>query len=276
MDRTTPRRLAGFLLGLAALAGPAADTAGASLITFEQRPNGETPTDDTRLVNPYQIEGGGTVRFFFDTNDNLAFDNGVDILPWFEQVGANGDDGFLSSHYSGQGTRVYDRAREGYGAQLGRFFIRQLADGEPETVGPRPDPFVILYDTTQTIREFSGEIWDIDGAVGGTEQWMVEALDAAGNRLAGVDEIYSPIGVDGGPGSLDSLPWTFGFRDLPDGLRAIRLTFIGTKEQGVGLAFNNFSATRSLAPVPEPSSLALAAFGGLGLLAAARRLRGRA
>ena len=81
-----------------------------------------------------------------------------------------------------------------------------------------------------------------------TEQWHVDVLDGAGNVLKDANghdiDIDSPIGVDGqSPGSLDSLPWIFGFRGLPDGVGAVRLTFNGTKPDGVGLAFNNFSAT---------------------------------
>jgi hypothetical protein len=120
-------------------------------------------------------------------------------------------------------------------------------------------PFTIAYDTNQTIRELSGEIWDIDGGANGTEQWRVDVLNGLGGVLATVD---SPLGINQDPGSLDSLPWTFAFTNLPDGVESVRLTFIGSKTVAVGLAFNNFSATVA---IPEPSSWLLAALGILGL-----------
>ena len=153
------RRFFAVLLVLAA-AGPAR----ANLITFEETPLGLTPTDDTPLARPYAIDGGGSVFFFFDTNGNNVFDGPAptDQLPVFEQIGKNGNhDGFVSSYYSTPGQTVLDRARPGYGPQLGQFFIRQ----PDRASAPRPGPplVIIHYDTTQTIRALSGEIWDIDG-----------------------------------------------------------------------------------------------------------------
>jgi len=259
------------LLTAAALAFlPSAPAArAADLIDFETRPNGEAPADDARLAAPYALSGGGTVSFFFDVNENGRFDLGVDALPRFEQVGEDGTDGFASTQTPSQSA---DRARPGFGPQLGRWFLRQ-----PDGIGVLPGPFLILYDTDQAIREFSGEIWDIDGTPreGVTERWRVDVLDSAGSILA---TRRSPLGVDASPDSLDSLPWEFGFRGLPDGVRAIRLTFVGTKTDGIGLAFNNFSPTFAVpgsVAVPEPSGLALLA-AGAGAVAAAARGRRRA
>lgn len=252
------------------IAGLGAERAGASFITFERLPDGSTPVDNTRLLAPYAIDGGGTVSFFFDRNNNLTPDQG-DAPGWFEQVGNNNPDGFFSQWNSElAGRAIHDRARQGFEAQLGRFFLRQ-----PDGIGPVPAPFVILYDTSQTIRELSGEIWDIDGRASNTEQWRVEVLDAAANVLAVRD---SPLGNLGqGPDSLDSLPWTFAFRGLPDGVRAVRLTFIGSKSDGVGLAFNNFSAVSAQGfVIPEPSSLLMAGVGAAGLLGSLRLGRVRA
>ncbi len=244
-----------------------------SMITFETRPNGSAPADDAVLHNPYTIDGGGTVRFFFDVADqngvyNNTYDDGWDVKPVFEQWGTDGTDGFVATLAGG-----FDMAPMGSGLNpvLGDFFLRQ-----PDAIGSVPGPFIIAYDTTQTIREFSGEIWDIDSTrEGKNEQWRVDVLDASGVVLR---TRLSPDGrgAPGGGNSLDSLPWHFGFNNLPDGVAAIRLTFVGTKTDGIGLAFNNFSPTFAVpgSVVPEPSSLALlGTAAGAGLLTAARRRR---
>ncbi|WP_337176705.1 hypothetical protein [Paludisphaera sp.] len=265
MIRPTIARFS-LILALGCAAGVPARAAG--LLDFETRPDGAAPTDGGRLVNPYMLEGGGSVRMFFDRNGNNVFDDGVDALPVFERIGNNGTDGFVATT-AGRG--LNDQVREGSGLedQLGEFFLRQ-----PDGIGVLPGPFVIDYDTDQVIREFSGEIWDIDaGADGRFEQWRVDVLDGSGSVLR---TLLSPEGVNNLSG-LDSLPWTFGFEGLPDGVRAIRLTFVGTKVDGIGLAFNNFSPTIAVpgsVAVPEPSGLALgASAAGLGLAVAFRRRR---
>ncbi len=91
-------------------------------------------------------------------------------------------------------------------------------------------------------------------------------LNPTGSVLA---TLVSPLGIGGlDPNSLDSRPWNFAFTSLPDGVQAIRLTFIGDKTDNIGLAFNNFSATQA---VPEPTSLVLMATGALGLMVYQRR-----
>ena len=265
---TAPRCAALVLLGCLA-PGPARAS---DMIGFETRPDGAPPVDDAVPRGRYALSGGGSVGFFFDTNGNDVFDRGVDALPVFEQVGTDGDDGFVATS---AGTGVHDRAPQGSGLnpRLGQFFLRQ-----PDPIGGVPGPFVIDYDTTQTIREFSGEIWDVDATGGGLyEQWRVDVLSDTGSVLA---SLLSPKGLGpGDPNSLDSLPWAFGFRDLPNGVKSIRLTFVGTKTNGIGLAFNNFSPTFAVPgsiPVPEPSGLALLGSAtALGLAATARRRRRR-
>ena len=71
-----------------------------------------------------------------------------------------------------------------------------------------------------------------------------------------IDSITSALGQDS---TLDSKPWIFGFSGLSD-ITKIEISFIGSKEKGIGLAFNNFSPTQDLRPaitIHEPSSIAL-------------------
>lgn len=230
--------------------------ASAQLITFETTPGGITPIDNAPLMTPYALTGGGNVRFFFDMNSDNNLDAG-DLPAHFETIGADGADAFTNSV---MGTS--DVATPPHVAQLGSWFLRR---GNP---GGVPIVFIIDYNTLQTITGLSGEIWDIDGAPLNSEQWNVDILDAAGTPL--VPTLPSPLGNNQ---ILDGKPWTFSFSGLPLGVDKVRLTFIGSKTMGIGLAFNNFSPTFPY--VPEPSSLALAAIcaGGACLRARTRVCR---
>lgn len=221
-------------------------TSAAAVINFETTPAGALPTDNLVLSTPYSITGGGTVQFYFDDNGNNSYDPGIDDDPIFERVGQEGSDAYTSS-ISGSA----DTAAPGFAPQLGFFFLRHPL---PFSL---PPSFVIDYNTSQTITGLSGEIWDIDGSsLSNTEQWLVEVLDGSSNVLA---TQLSPLGSST---AMDSLPWTFAFSGLPTGVDKVRLTFVGSKTTGIGLAFNNFSPTVA---IPEPSLLVLTSC-GVGLL----------
>lgn len=235
----------------AALLVVASPAAGA-VIDFESTPAAVAPTDNQLLVTPYAITGGGTAQFFFDVNGNDSFDAGIDDLPVFEQAGQDGSDAYNST-----ATGINDTAVSGFTSQLGAFFLRHPV---PFSL---PPAFLIDYSTAQTITGLSGEIWDIDsGSAGNTEQWLVEILSGSNSVLASQ---LSPLGNSS---ALDSLPWTFAFTGLPLGVDKVRLTFVGSKTTGIGLAFNNFSPTTA---VPEPETLVLLTTGSLLLLAAGKR-----
>lgn len=246
------RRLAVLTVSVFTILLSAALASG-QLIDFESTPGGAIPTDDALLTTPYPIAGPGSVRFFFDRNLNNTFDAGVDDLPTFEAKGDDLLDGWVNNGLS-QG----DIPATGFAAQLGDYFLRPIQPGSV------PFPFIVDYNTTLSISALSGEIWDIDGSPTATEQWQVDILDAANNVIA---TQLSPIGLDS---TLDSTPWTFAFSGLPAGVDKARLTFIGTKISGVGLAFNNFSPFA----IPEPSS-ALLIGAGLAWMAATREARNR-
>lgn len=228
---------------LAAMACLGSQHARGQMITFEQTPGGATPVDNTFLATPYPVLGG-SVRFFFDANGNDTFDGG-DQAPVFELTGPDGADAFTTGLFG-----TSDTPYPAVAAQMGNYFLRHMQPGPP------PPPLIADYNTSTPINGLSGEIWDIDGGAGGTEQWQVDVLDAGGSILASQ---LSPLGTT--PLSpLDGRPWTFMFTGLPAGVDKVRLTFVGTKLDSAGLAFNNFSPFEA---VPEPSSVVLAITAGL-------------
>lgn len=240
------------LLGLS-IASLVGASASAAVIDFETTPGGGTPTDNQILNTPYNIDGGGTARFFFDFNGNNEFDSGVDKLPAFERAGTDTNSGFV---YGATGQQ--DTAAPGFTSQLGNFFLR--------TNSSLVLPFIIDYTTSQTITEFAGQIWDIDGDASGTEQWRVEALNASNAVLSSVD---SPIGSTP-TGALDGRPWDFGF-SIGSGIDKIRISFIGTKTTPPGLAFDNFNPVA----IPEVSSFAMIGAAGAMAFGVARLRRRR-
>lgn len=241
----------------------AATSAHGSLVTFETTPTGGTPVDNANLTTPYNVTGG-TVSFFFDANANNILDAG-DVAPKFEARGDSDSDpqGFASNKNGG-----FDHPAT---TGMGNWFLRQ-----PDGIGVLPGPFIIDYNVSQTIDALSGQIWDIDATPLFNEQWRVDVLDSHGAVVA---TELSPVGIlQSDPSSLDSLPWAFSFSGLAarsSDVDKVRLTFIGTKTDGIGLTFDNFNAFEA-APTaaPEPGSAML--FGmGLGALALAARSRSR-
>jgi hypothetical protein len=191
---------------------------------------------------------GVSVSFGFDQDgDGILDSNAV-----FEQTGdlndSNKDSGFW-------GPTGIDRAAQGFESQLGNFFLRQSNAYKPFGV------FHILYDADNPVTSASGEIWDIDGG-SRTEQFLVKAF----NEDLLLESILSPLGTTSK--TLDGKPWTFGFNGLSD-ITRIEITFTGSKTNGIGLAFNNFSPVEDITQitqVPEPSTLAILVIGVVALV----------
>jgi len=235
----------------------------ASLIDFETTHSGGVPSDNLVVeLDHYFISDGVSVSFGFDTTD----DGFPDSTGMFEEaaggeevVGGVKNSGFKSSY----GSR-YDIAATGYEALLGNYFFRQKEAYMPFGT------FHIIYDAVDPVTAASGEIWDIDGKTGKTEQFYVEAF----NGSVSLASIYSPLGISYGQNSLDGKPWVFGFNGLSN-ITRIEITFVGSKTQGIGLAFNNFSPLQDvrvpLSTVPEPATFAIVTLGLLGL--ACRRFK---
>ena len=248
------RFLAGLFLA-ACLAGPAH----AAFIDFE-----------TGFVDDEPFTG---TEF---SGDGVNFEPAAGISLAIEATGSSATDTANGFVYNGAaaGAESFDTDATGAG-RLGGFFLRRSGDFS-NTVLPNGPLFSIAYSAAPT-GAISGEIWDIDvvtqqGAKDpneGTEQWRVLAYDAGGTEIGRID---SPVGDDF---DLDALPWTFTFldADLAGGLAnldRIDIAFVGTKETGVGVAFDNFAS--GIAPVPLPAPVLLLA-GALGALALAGRRR---
>lgn len=236
-----------FLLVLASSAAVAAP----GLIDFETVP-GMAPADQLPIASQYQSPFG--VTFSLSTGGT----------PFLERAGAgDAGHGFLNN-----GLGVFDAAATGFASQLQSYYLR-IGTGTLQ-VGTMPQ-LVIGYSTP--VAAASAQIWDIDGNASGTEQWLVEAFDGSASV---VDSILSPLGTTQGAASLDGKPWTWSFdhAGVAD-IHQIRLSFVGSKTGGIGLAFDNFAPS---SPVPEPGARALLAIGVLALLgvrAACRADEGR-
>jgi len=231
----------------------------AGLINFETTASGAPPTDNGIInVGDAFMADDVSVSFGFDTTG----DGNVDCHGVFEEIGGgreNRNSGFMSSYGD-----KYDRAATGFAPLLGRFFLRQEDAYEPFGT------FHITYDAENPVTSASGEIWDIDGHNNNTERFFVEAF----NGTESLASMFSPLGSNHGRNSLDGKPWAFGFHDLSD-ITRIEITFTGSKDSGIGLAFNNFSpiedVSEQINSVPEPSTLAIFLLGIMGV--ASRRLK---
>jgi hypothetical protein len=215
--------LAAFVLAMAlgsALAAPLS----AQVITFETIPAGAATTDDYSLgLADAYVVGPLSITFGFDGDLN-----GVPETPAvLELIGTDGTDGFL-------GCIGRDMASTGFAGQLGDFFLRGAPGGDFGLL-------VITY-AGGAVSGASGEIWDIDGVANGTEQYRLRAYDAGGTLLAVIDSPLSSQESGCLNTELDGRPWTFSFAGVP-GIARITIDFIGTKTNGIGLAFNNFNAT---------------------------------
>ncbi len=193
-------------------------------ITFEPDaagllPDGSIAKDDMAITDQFQRFG---VCFGVDNDRDGHFDENKTLF--LEATGEEGTDGFLNN-----ASGVWDEAASGHEARLGKYFLR----------GSGRDILLVHYATP--VRAASCELWDIDGGGRGTEQWIIEILSDSGKILK---TTRSPLGLEF---ELDARPWIYSVeRDQTD-IKSIRITFIGGKTSGGGVAFNNFSPTTPIA-----------------------------
>lgn len=260
--RSKRRQLAAKSLLVAVLSAFATVVQATPLIDFETTPAGVPPVDDLPLsfLTPYTYPGL-QVSFGIDANS----DGTVDTNAVFEHAGLDPSEPPNAGFSGSSGT---DTADPPYAAQLGNWFLRAPVGGSDFGL------FVINYSGTFTVTAASGEIWDIDGTAtfpggpGDTEEYTVRAYDSANNLLA---TDVSPLGtLTSALAPLDGEPWQFNFTGLTAGIAKITIDFTGTKQAGIGLAFNNFNPT---GVTPEPTACTLLLLGAAMGTAVRRRRR---
>jgi len=220
----------------------------AAVIDFETGPSPQMDNADV------------TDQFDTPAFDNVEFSSGGQPAK-LEAVGGGDADpqGFLNDPIN-----TNDVATSGTPG-LGDWFLRSRGDTGISQRGPGDSFLKIEYGSD--VFEASGQIWDIDGNDSlGSEKWNVRALDAAGNVLA--VEMSPEFQKGTNANSLNGQPYNFTF-DLPergDPIAEINFEFAGTKENGIGLAFDNFNSSGT--SIPAPGTLALLGIGlaGAGLL----------
>lgn len=209
--------------------------------------------------------------------NQYASSDGVTFSGAFLEKAGGADDG-PQGFQNGQ-TGQWDMANAGYQTPappgLGNWFLRS-AGNVMERGGNNPlgigDTFLsVLYDNPVTMA--SGQVWDIDGnSSQGSEEWTILAIDSiTGDTVA---KVVSPEYNHGGANnSLNGRPFGFSF-NTSQSFDKIAFKFTGTKMEGIGLAFDNFSPYSAVA-VAEPSVLWTFGLGlallGLGVVSHRRR-----
>jgi hypothetical protein len=226
-------------------------SANAALIDFETSPSPQS--DNADVMDQYNSQ-----KF-----DNVTFSSGGDPAK-LEAVG-EGDgspQGFLNDPI---GTN--DVSTSGIPG-LGDWFLRSRGDILDRGKG---DSFLQI-EYGSSVFQASGQIWDIDGNDSqGSEKWIVRAFDTDGNELAmqTSPEFMNTSDTD----SLNGQPWEFTFDLRQDGpaIAQLDFEFAGTKDRGIGLAFDNFNTSGT--DIPTPATLGLLGIGlfGLGIVGYRRK-----
>lgn len=227
----------------AALLGMVSIVANGQIISFEPDENGKLPdgsvaVDNMAISNQFLRSG---VLFGLDNDMDGVPD--ADGYPYLEEIGDDGEDGFLTRTPGATDTASGDTSADtAYGdtsAQLGQFFLRTTA------VNPTNVADILLVTYINPVHTASGELWDIDENRDGYEQWRIEALAKNGEIIT---ETNSPAGINWTyPDTLDGLPWSFEITvEGSEKISSLRFVPCGSRLEYIGLAFNNFSPAAGL------------------------------
>ena len=138
--------------------------------------------------------------------------------------------------------------------RLGAFFLRATdgLSGDFLTFNP-----VFSLNFAGGASEVSAQIWDIDGNTRqGSEAWRLIATFAGG----ATQEILSPeYSTNDDDNSLNGQDWSFSFSSMANDIMRIDFLFVGTKREGIGVAFDNLSVSQ--VPLPAGAVLLLSALG---------------
>ena len=254
-----------FIAVAIALAMSARTVLAGNLINFEDQTVDDTQvlTTDYKSLGISIVAQPGTKLFYERSGkhgSNVFLPNGV--------TSPNPREGFVSDTAS---PATYDREAAAFAGQLGNFFLRGDPSADPNNQWPgnKALPFFSIAYLKAPTELIGGEIWDIDGVNNTSEKWSVIARDSGGAQLA---IQTSPEHFKNDAASLDSKPWLFEFdpSKLSSPIAKLDFVFTGTKNVGIGVAFDNFQS--GVAPVPEPSTCALL-ITGLGIAGLASRRR---
>lgn len=265
--------LLNLLAHLDALASPPGPCDTTFVLDFECL-EGDTPVDQSSIHRQYEPDFG--VIFQLDADGDGFPDTGAE--PLLEASGIADGAAFEDSGFTNDALGVDDTAAAGFESRLGSFFLRLDRSGPPR------DLFVLF---SQPVTGASGQIWDIDDDVTGSEQWRVEAFDAswflfdpnagadpndpnaplpppAPDPNAILDAVDSP---DGSVAPLDGRPWRWRFdRGAAAEIAGVRIRFIGTRTTPPGVGFDLLSPSTPAPPQPTPVP-ALGGYGAAGLAA---------
>lgn len=229
-----PVNLESITINLTCLASKCTDCVGrpgGSVIDFETLPNGETPIDNSELVDAYD-DGETKITFGFDLDDDLT----IDLNARLESRLESGNKFAYTHSNGGQSKRDLDRTEDQEG---GNWLLRaprseEIPQGKSFNLY-NGDTFLVVYDGKLN-NSVSGQLWDLDNE----EQYKVEAIDESGQVIK---TFTTPVIPDGeGPKTYSGLPTTFFFNAVPRPIKTLR--FSGFKPRGGngGFAFDNFSA----------------------------------
>lgn len=201
-------------------------------------------------------EDGQSITTQFEAADGVSFSSTDGTTPRLAEVGSPVT-AFMSK---------FGPDTPAPGQIAGNFF---LADGTP--LGPPPAPLVVNF--VNPVASAGADILDVDGKKAGAESWRVDALNSSGTVIDSTTVSQTSTGAG------DGMAAPFSFSHSSADISSLKITFTGSKTTGVGLGFDNFTASTDAGPgqpaVPLPPAVwsAGATLLGLAGIARLRRLR---